>query len=76
MRLRKVTPNVPERKSKNRAKEAAASEPDNWEFFIIEVNPNPHLDKKGELAMAARKHGLNYSDLIEKIIELAVERNS
>ena len=47
---------------------------DNWEFYVIEVNPNPYLDKKSELAMAARKHELNYPDLIEKIIELAMER--
>jgi D-alanine-D-alanine ligase len=47
---------------------------DNWEFFVIEVNPNPYLDKKSELAMAARKHGLSYPDLIEKIIEMAMER--
>jgi D-alanine-D-alanine ligase len=49
---------------------------DSWEFFVIEVNPNPYLDEKSELAMAARKHGLNYPDLIEKIIEMAMERTS
>ena len=45
-----------------------------WEFFVIEVNPNPHLDKKSELAMAAKKHGLSFPDLVEKIIELAMDR--
>jgi len=47
---------------------------DDWEFYVIEVNPNPYLDKKSELAMAARKHELNYPDLIEKIIQLAMAR--
>ncbi len=47
---------------------------DNWEFYVIEVNPNPYLDQKSELAMAARKHELNYPDLIQKIIELAMDR--
>lgn len=45
------------------------------EFYVIEVNPNPHIDKKSELAMAAQKHGLTYPDLIEKIVQLAMERN-
>ena len=90
MRLRKVTPMRPEEKSKGEAEkkiggkgaakkstgvEKATTELDTWEFYVIEVNPNPHLDKKSELAMAAQKHGLNYPDLIEKIIELAMERN-
>lgn len=45
-----------------------------WEYFIIEANPNPHLDPKGELAMAARKQGLRYPDLINRIVHLALER--
>ena len=45
-----------------------------WQFYIIEVNPNPHLDIEAELAMAAEKFGLDYPDLIEKIIELALVR--
>jgi len=45
-----------------------------WECFIIEANPNPHLDPKGELALAAKKQGLRYPDLINRIVELAVER--
>lgn len=47
---------------------------DGWEFYIIEVNPNPYLDSKAELSMAAAKHGLKYPELIERIIELALER--
>ena len=47
---------------------------DGWDFYIIEVNPNPYLEQKAEVAMAARKHGLNYPDLIERIMELALKR--
>jgi len=80
MRLRQVTPLPPEKKPAGEAEpatgmETATSEFDNWEFYIIEVNPNPYLDKKSELAMAAQKHGLNYPDLIEKIVDLAMKRN-
>ncbi|MCI0442304.1 D-alanine--D-alanine ligase [bacterium] len=45
-----------------------------WEFYIIEANPNPYLDRKAEYAMASRKHGLKYAQLIERIIQLAMER--
>ncbi|HSE40598.1 MAG TPA: hypothetical protein VLH08_07500, partial [Acidobacteriota bacterium] len=50
------------------------SEIDGWEYFIIEANPNPYLDQKSEFAMAAAKHELNYSQLIERIVQLAMER--
>ncbi len=80
MRLRKVTPLPPEKISPGEAETStgvatATIEPDTWEFYVIEVNPNPYLEKKSELAMAAQKHGLNYPDLVEKIIELAMARN-
>jgi D-alanine-D-alanine ligase len=77
MRLRKVPP--PEKKLKGTTKstgvETVTTELDGWEFYVIEVNPNPYLDKKSELAMAAQKHGLSYPDLVERIVELAVERS-
>ena len=71
MRLRHV---VKDTETKPIETDTATANLDNWEFYVIEANPNPYLDKKSELAMAARKHGLNYPDLIEKIIELAMER--
>src|SRR5207244_9150639 len=37
---------------------------------VIEVNPNPWLSSKSEFAMAARKSGRTYPQLIEEIIEL------
>lgn len=71
MRLRHV---VKDTKTKSTEKDTATANLDNWEFYVIEANPNPYLDKKSELAMGARKHELSYPDLIEKIVELAMER--
>ena len=42
---------------------------------VIEVNPNPWLSSRAELAMAARKSGRTYLRLIEEIVELALARS-
>jgi D-alanine-D-alanine ligase len=47
-----------------------------WEFYLIEVNPNPHLATTSELPLAARAHGLAYPDLIERLLENALARES
>ena len=36
---------------------------------VIEANPNPWLASKAEFAMAARKSGRNYTQLIEEIVD-------
>jgi D-alanine-D-alanine ligase len=41
---------------------------------VIEVNPNPWLTSRAELAMAARKAGRTYNQLIGEIVDLAVAR--
>ena len=41
---------------------------------VIEANPNPWLASKAEFAMAARKSGRNYTQLIEEIADLAMAR--
>jgi D-alanine-D-alanine ligase len=41
---------------------------------VIEANPNPWLASKAEFAMAARKGGRNYTQLIEEIVDLALAR--
>ena len=41
---------------------------------VIEANPNPWLASKAEFAMAARKAGRTYTQLIEEIVELALAR--
>ena len=45
------------------------------EVYVIEANPNPWLSSKHEFAMAAKKSGRSYTQLIGEIVELAVERN-
>ncbi|MSO82732.1 MAG: ATP-grasp domain-containing protein [Acidobacteria bacterium] len=42
---------------------------------VIEVNPNPWLSSRAEFAMAARKSGRTYNQLIEEIVELATARD-
>lgn len=51
-----------------------SKDPGSWEFYVIEANPNPHLDPKGELSVAAQRHGLSYSDLIERIVSYSLQR--
>ena len=41
---------------------------------VIEANPNPWLASKAEFAMAARKSGRNYTQLIGEIVDLALAR--
>jgi D-alanine-D-alanine ligase len=41
---------------------------------VIEVNPNPWLSSRAELAMAARKSGRTYTQLVAEIVELAMAR--
>jgi D-alanine-D-alanine ligase len=47
---------------------------ENGQPYFIEVNPNPFLDPTAEVSMAAQARGLDYGDLAEWIISLALER--
>jgi D-alanine-D-alanine ligase len=42
--------------------------------YILEVNPNPYLEDKSELALAARERGLSYTQLVGRILESAGQR--
>jgi D-alanine-D-alanine ligase len=44
------------------------------EPYMLEANPNPYLEKTGELAMAAAEVGLDYAQLVSKILESAAVR--
>jgi D-alanine-D-alanine ligase len=44
------------------------------EIYVIEVNANCYLEKSSEFVMAAKAHGLEYSELIGRIVELARQR--
>ncbi|MBL9039857.1 MAG: ATP-grasp domain-containing protein [Archangium sp.] len=45
------------------------------EAFVLEVNPNPYLEKQSELAMGAKERGLSYTQLIGRIVESAATRH-
>ncbi len=47
---------------------------DKDEAYVLEVNPNPYLEKESELAMAAKERGLSYTQLIGRIVESAASR--
>jgi D-alanine-D-alanine ligase len=46
------------------------------EVYVIEANPNCYLEAKSEFARAAQKHGLEYPQLIARIVDLASARYS
>jgi D-alanine-D-alanine ligase len=46
------------------------------EIYVIEANPNCYLEEKSEFARSAQKAGIEYPELIGKIVELAVGRYS
>jgi D-alanine-D-alanine ligase len=44
------------------------------EIYVLEANPNPWLSSGAEFAMAARKSGRTYTDLLRDIVDLAMAR--
>jgi D-alanine-D-alanine ligase len=44
------------------------------EVYVIEANPNPWLASSQEFAMAAKKAGRNYTQLIGEIVDLTLAR--
>ena len=44
------------------------------QVYVIEVNPNPWLASRAELAQAARKAGRTYTHLVAEIVDLAMAR--
>jgi D-alanine-D-alanine ligase len=43
-------------------------------IYVLEVNPNPWLHSKAEVALAAKESGRTYPSLIEEIVNLAQAR--
>jgi D-alanine-D-alanine ligase len=43
-------------------------------IYVIEANPNPWLSSGAEFAMAARASGRSYAQLMQDIVDLALER--
>ncbi|MBI3183875.1 MAG: ATP-grasp domain-containing protein [Myxococcales bacterium] len=44
------------------------------EPYVLEVNPNPYLEKGCELAMAAKDRGMGYVQLVGRVVESAASR--
>jgi D-alanine-D-alanine ligase len=44
------------------------------DIYVIEVNASCYLDHKGEFAMAAKAGGIQYNDLIQRIVDAALAR--
>ncbi len=42
--------------------------------YVLEINPNPYLEASAEFAMAAKAAGIEYPQLIERIVTQAAER--
>jgi D-alanine-D-alanine ligase len=47
---------------------------DTHEIYVLEVNANCDLDKTSEFATAAQANGIDYPTLINRIVELALQR--
>jgi len=47
---------------------------DKGEIYVIEANPNPWLASGQEFAMAAKKSGRSYTELIGEIVDMARDR--
>jgi D-alanine-D-alanine ligase len=45
------------------------------EIYVIEVNASCYLEKASEFATAARAAGIEFPDLVQRIVELAMERH-
>src|ERR1700761_1227705 len=46
------------------------------EIYVIEANPNPWLSSGQEFAMAAKKSGLSYTQMVGEIVDLAMARQA
>jgi D-alanine-D-alanine ligase len=40
--------------------------------FVIEANPNPQLSRDEDFSQSARKAGMGYGELIQKIVNLGL----
>jgi D-alanine-D-alanine ligase len=47
---------------------------DTGDIYVLEVNASCYLERSSEFAMSAAAAGIEYPKLIERIIELALER--
>lgn len=45
------------------------------DVVILEANPNPHIAKDEDFALSAQKAGLGYTELVQKIVVIALNRH-
>ncbi len=77
MRLRRLPAGqTPQNVVAQKSESAQRAAREGWEFFIIEVNPNPHLATDSEFPMAGKAAGYEYPQLIERILESALNRDA
>jgi D-alanine-D-alanine ligase len=48
---------------------------DTGDIYVIEVNASCYLEKESEFAVAAKAAGIEYDELIGRLVDLAVERH-
>jgi len=43
-------------------------------LYVLEINPNPDISEEFDIAKSATAAGMSYSDLLQKIIDFAMEK--
>ena len=46
------------------------------EIYVIEVNASCYLENESEFAVAGKAAGIEFPDLVQKIVQLAMDRHS
>ncbi|MCC2678604.1 MAG: hypothetical protein K0R29_1180 [Pseudobdellovibrio sp.] len=49
---------------------------DNGDIYFIEANPNPSIAKREDYALSANKGGMDYQELISKIVSLSLRESA
>jgi D-alanine-D-alanine ligase len=47
---------------------------DEGQLYFLEANPNPDIAEEEEFASAAKEVGMDYVDLLQRIVNLGIRR--